>query len=41
VPKINGPEVSKGFYLTLGVLAALLVMSVITMALQSVRKSKG
>ena len=41
MPKVNGPEVSKGFWLTIGVLLALLVMSIATMALQSVRKSKG
>jgi hypothetical protein len=41
VPKINGPEVSKGFWITLGVMLALLLMSVGTMALQRARSGRA
>jgi hypothetical protein len=37
VPKVNGPEVGKGFWVTIGVLLALLVLSAGTMILQRAR----
>jgi hypothetical protein len=40
MPKVNGPEVSKGFWLTIGVLLALLVMSTATMLVQRA-KTRG
>jgi hypothetical protein len=40
MPKVNGPEVSKGFWLTIGVLLALLVMSTVTMLVQRA-KTRG
>ena len=39
MPKINTPEVSKGFWVTVGVILALLVLSVLT-ALYSRARSK-
>lgn len=30
--KINGPEISRGFWITIGVLIALMVLSAVTMA---------
>lgn len=41
MPKINGPEVSKGFWTAVGVMGALLVLSIVTMILQQFRRSKG
>lgn len=38
MPKVNTPEIGKGFWVTVGVLLALLVMSVVTMAAQRARR---
>lgn len=40
MPKVNTPEISKGFWITIGVVAALLLVSVGTMAVQRAR-SRG
>ena len=38
MPKISTPEVSKGFWTAVGVMLALLVLSLITMLWQSARR---
>jgi len=40
VPKVNGPEIGKGFWTATGVLLALFVLSMVTMLLQRA-KSKS
>jgi hypothetical protein len=37
VPKVNGPEISKGFWVTIGVVVALLIVSIIQVVLQRFR----
>jgi hypothetical protein len=39
VPKVNGPEISKGFWVTIGVVLALLIISIIQLVLQRARQS--
>lgn len=38
MPKIDSPEIGKGFWVTLGVLLALLLVSMATMLLQRARQ---
>lgn len=40
MPKINTPEVSKGFWVTVGVILALLVLSVVTALYSRARARK-
>lgn len=40
MPKINTPEVSKGFWITIGVIIALLLLSILTALYSRARSGK-
>lgn len=40
MPKVNSPEVSKGFWTTIGVIVALLLLSVLTALWSRARSGK-
>ena len=41
MPKVNTPEVSKGFWVTIGVLAALFLLALGTSLYQRARQQRG
>lgn len=41
MPKVNTPEVSKGFWVTLGVLLALFVLGLVGMLVRRARSTVG